>query len=57
MPKRKRHKTAKPRKTAGTRNPFWRLRRVLGERREESRKAYRRAAERRAARQVEPSDE
>jgi len=41
----------------GLRNPFWRLRRMLGERRTESGKAYRRAAERHKARRPEVSDD
>lgn len=57
MAKRKRRKTPKPRPTAKTRNPFWRLRRMLGERRTESGKAYRRAAERHKARRPEVSDD
>jgi hypothetical protein len=41
-------------KRATPRDPFWRLRRLLGARRKESAKAYRRADTRKAERQAAP---
>jgi hypothetical protein len=43
-------------RTVKARDPFWRLRRVFGEKLRPSRKAYRRAETRRAERTGEPSD-
>jgi len=39
------------------RDPYWRLRRVFGEKKRPSRKGYRRAAARRAERAEEPGNE
>jgi len=46
---------AKPR-PAKPRDPFWRLRRLFGEQRKESAKAYRRAERRKAEREAERHD-
>jgi hypothetical protein len=50
----KRRKGAKTKRMAKPRDPAWRLRRALGHKAEESPKAYRRTAERRAARGLDP---
>jgi len=50
--RKKKRKSSLPR----VRNPFWRLRRVLGEKRTKSRKAYDRARTRRAEREATSDD-
>ena len=50
----RRTKTRK--RTVKARDPFWRLRRVFGEKTRPSAKAYRRAETRRAERAPEPGD-
>jgi hypothetical protein len=49
-------RTKTRRRTVKARDPFWRLRRVFGEKTRPSAKAYRRAETRRAERAPEPGD-
>lgn len=53
----KQRKGAKSKRKLAPRDPSWRFRRALGQKVEENPKAYRRRAERRVARKIDPEPE